>query len=156
MRGGDTVVRKSAEILTDLYLSDETAWLDAMAELIRAERFDELDYPHLREYLEDMAIRDRREVKSRLAILIAHVLKWTYQKKKRTSSWRGTITVQRQELLDLTEKGVLRNHAEKILAKAYVDAVEQATSETGLPADTFPDDCPWTLDQLLSANVLGE
>jgi hypothetical protein len=148
------VVQKSTKTLADLYLADETAWLDAMAELIRANRADELDYEHLAEYLEDMAIRDRREVKSRLAILMAHILKWNYQKEKRTSSWRGTITVQRQELADLTERGVLRNHAEQILAKAYADAVEQAASETGLPVETFPGECPWTFESVLSSSVL--
>jgi hypothetical protein len=146
------MVQKST--LADLYLSDETAWLDAMAELIRTGRIDELDYQHLGEYLEDMAIRDRREVKSRLAILIAHVLKWTHQIDKRSSSWRGTITVQRQELSDMTEKGVLRNHAEKIMAKAYADGVEQAASESGLPASTFPQECPWSLEQLLASDLL--
>src|SRR5687767_8294405 len=101
--GGLKMVRETTQTLADLYMVDETAWLDAMAELIRASRIEELDYEHLAEYLEDMARRDRREVKSRLAILMAHVLKWIYQKEKQSPSWRGTITRQRQELMELTE-----------------------------------------------------
>lgn len=48
--------------LAELYRIDETAWLEAMAELIRSGRLDEVDYPNLAEYLSDMVIRDRREV----------------------------------------------------------------------------------------------
>ncbi len=49
-----------------LYESDETAWLEAMSELIRLGRLEELDYPNLSEYLADLARCDRREVESRL------------------------------------------------------------------------------------------
>src|SRR5580704_414853 len=117
------MVRRTAEVLPELYEKDETAWLELMAELIRAGRLDELDYPHLREYLADMARRDRREVLSRLAVLIAHLLKWTYQSEKRSKSWQVTIVTQRQNLADLLESGVLRNHAVEVLPKAYANAV---------------------------------
>jgi hypothetical protein len=147
---------KTTEPLADLYQADETAWLEAMSERIRAGRLADLDYPHLAEYLEDMARRDRREVKSRLVILIAHVLKWTRQPDKRGGSWRRTIVAQRQELDDVLESGTLRNHAEAILAKAYAAAVEQAIAETGLPAATFPMECPRTLEQLLAPEMLEE
>jgi hypothetical protein len=52
--------------LSDLYLADETAWLEAMAELIESGNRSDLDFANLREYLSDMAKRDRREVRSRL------------------------------------------------------------------------------------------
>ncbi|MBX6314645.1 MAG: DUF29 family protein [Isosphaeraceae bacterium] len=45
------------------------------------------------EYLSDITRRDRREVESRLAVLIAHLLKWTYQPRRRTRSWRATIEI---------------------------------------------------------------
>jgi len=59
-----------------LYERDETAWLEATSELIRLNLLDEVDYPNLAEYLADMARRDRREIESRLTVLLAHVLKW--------------------------------------------------------------------------------
>ena len=117
------MVHKTRNGLPGLYEADETAWLETMAELIRAGRYKDLDYPHLGEYLSDMAKRDRREVESRLVTLIAHVLKWDYQKKKRSKSWRATILVQRQELEVLLEGGVLRNHAAAALSRAYTKAV---------------------------------
>ncbi|HMC65324.1 MAG TPA: DUF29 domain-containing protein [Gemmataceae bacterium] len=148
------MVNRAIETLPSLYEADETAWLEAMAELIRERRYEELDYQNLCEYLTDMARRDRREVRSRLTTLIAHVLKWTHQPRKRTRSWRGTIVTQRQELVGELGSGVLRNHAETVLADAYADAVERAAEETGIPLKKFPAECPYRLDELLSANVL--
>ncbi|MCA1853517.1 MAG: DUF29 domain-containing protein [Beggiatoa sp.] len=139
-----------------LYEHDETAWLETMAELIRLGRLDEIDYPNLAEYLADMARRDRREVESRLTVLVVHALKWARQPDRRSGSWKATIIEQRQELEGLVTRGVLRNHAEAVLADAYYKAVERAAAETGLPAETFPAGCPYTLDQLLSADLFTE
>lgn len=139
-----------------LYDQDETAWLEAMSELIRAGRLDEIDYPNLAEYLADMARRDRREVESRLTVLITHLLKWFHQPDRRSGSWRGTIVEQRQELEGLVDRGVLRNHAEAVLEEAYHKAVERAVAETGLPAESFPTTCSYSLDQLLSSDFLAE
>jgi hypothetical protein len=142
--------------LAQLYEVDETAWLEAMADLIQQGRWDDLDFAHLGEYLGDMARRDRREVKSRLTTLLAHVLKWVHQPEHRSRSRRGTIIEQRQELSDLAARGVLRNHAEAVLADAYAEAVERAAAETGLAAEAFPNTCPYTLEQLLSPDFPSE
>jgi hypothetical protein len=133
-----------------LYERDETRWLEVMADLIRSGRLDELDYPNLAEYLADMARRDRREVTSRLAVLIAHLLKWEYQADRRSTSWRSTLEIQRQELVELLESEVLWNHALEVLPRAYANGVRQALAETGLSAATFPADCPYALEDLLA------
>ena len=132
------------------YETDETGWLDQTAELVRERRLAEVDLDTLAEYLTDMARRDRREVSSRLALLLAHLLKWQLQPDKRTGSWRATIEVQRQELAELLEGGTLRNHATEVLAKAYENGVRQAVAETGLDATAFPTECPYTVVQLLT------
>lgn len=133
-----------------LYDTDETAWLDQTAELVRDRRLAEVDLDTLAEYLTDMARRDRREVGSRLALILAHLLKWEFQPDKRTGSWRATIEVQRQELAELLESGTLRNHADEVLAKAYANGVRQAAAETGLDATAFPAECPYMVKQLMS------
>jgi hypothetical protein len=150
------MIQRAAISLAQLYEADETAWLEAMADLIRHGHLGDLDYPHLGEYLSDMARRDRREVESRLATLLAHVLKWLQQPEHRTRSWHGTMVEQRQELVRLTARGVLRNHAEAVLSDSYAEAVERAAAETGLAANAFPAECPYTLDQLLSLEFPAE
>lgn len=150
------MIQPIAATLPDLYEADETAWLEAMAELIQKGRSCDLDYPHLQEYLTDMARRDRREVESRLVVLLAHVLKWTYQPEQRPRSWHATIIEQRQELARLANRGVLRKHAEAVLPDVYAEAVERAVAETGLAVESFPGECPYIFEQLLRSDLLSE
>lgn len=137
-----------------LYEQDETAWLEAMSQLAAHGRLEEMDRHHLSEYLADMAKRDRREVSSRLVTLMTHLLKWEHQPDYRTGSWRGTILEQRRELRKLTESGTLRNHAHSVLAECYEDARKQTAAETELPLSTFPAECGWQLDELLTDDEL--
>ena len=139
--------------LATLYEQDETAWLEQTANLIAAGRVDEIDLPHLREYLGDMARRDRREVLSRLRALLTHLLKWEHQPENRGRSWQGTIRTERRDLSDLLESGTLRRHAEDVLAEAYRDAVEQAVIETGLPETAFPAQCSMSLEEILTREL---
>ena len=134
-----------------LYERDETAWLEAMSALAAAGRLAEMDNSNLSEYLADMAKRDRREVFSRLVVLLAHLLKGEHQPSHRSGSWRGTIREQRRELRQLLESGTLRNHAELVLSDAYAEARRQAADETELDLSVFPVENAWGLD-----TVVGE
>lgn len=140
----------TAPDLRTLYEQDETAWLDAMAALAAGRHVAHMDFPHLSEYLTDMAKRDRREVFSRLVVLLAHLLKWEHQPAGRGGSWRVTIREQRRELRALFASGTLRNHAEAVFAEAYAEARGQAADETELDPATFPAASPWTLDAALN------
>ena len=148
------MIARPSETLSELYEKDETAWLDAMAELASLEHCAGMDLPNLREYLTDMAASDRREVYSRLAVLLTHFLKWEFQPEHRGNSLRGTIREQRRELRLRCASGTLWNHAEAVLRDAYSDALMQAVDETGLPLEAFPADNPWTLTHLLANGEL--
>jgi hypothetical protein len=136
--------------LSVLYEQDETAWLEAMSALAASGRYAEMDCKHLSEYLADMAKRDKREVFSRLVVLLCHLLKWEHQPEHRTGSWRGTIRAQRRELRQLLTSGTLRNHAEAVLTDAYAEARRQAGDETELSLDVFPVEDARGLDELLA------
>jgi hypothetical protein len=133
-----------------LFERDETAWLEAMSALAAEGRHADMDFTHLSEYLADMAKRDRREVFSRLVVLLTHSLKWAHQPDRRCGSWRGTMREQRRELKQLLESGTLRNHAETVLADAYAEARRQAADDTELRLDVFPVENAWTLEDLLA------
>lgn len=147
------MVERLKQTLPSLYEQDETAWLEVMAELAAQKRFEDMDCENLREYLESMAKRDKREVRSRLRSLLAHLLKWEYQQGQRTTSWKLTIRQQRRALQDLLESGTLRRHAEAIFADTYREAVDDAADEAGLPASSFPDKSRRGLDQTLSEEL---
>ena len=144
------MVQPASQTLTSLYETDETAWLELTAELVRSGRFDQLDAAVLAEFLTDMARRDRREVYNRLVVLLPHFLKWEYQSERRSGSWLGTILEQQRELRQLLESRTLHNHAGEVFAGAYADARKQAAAETGLARVLFPEECPWDLEDALT------
>lgn len=133
-----------------LYEQDETAWLEQTARLVAQRRLSEIDHANLSEYLFDMARRDKREVLSRLILLLTHLLKWEQQPDKRTNSWRGTILTQRRKLRHLLESGTLRRYASEMLGQCYKEAIEQAAVETGLSEAAFPAECALSLDDVLA------
>ncbi len=93
----------------------------------------------------------RRELASRLRILLMHMLKWHYQPERRGTSWRLTIRNQRTEIRDLLkENPSLSAQLPNELLTNYADARELATDETGLPENTFPDECPFSLEETLN------
>jgi hypothetical protein len=110
-----------------------------------------LDLEHLSEYLRDMAKRDKREVLHRLVTLLVHLLKWEHQPEKGTRSWELTIQEQREELQELLESATLRNYAEQELGKMYQRAVRRAAVEANVAEEAFPGECPFTLEQALTA-----
>lgn len=144
------MVPKPAADLADLYETDEVAWLDAMVELLDLGAVGALDLTNLREYLSDMSGKERREVRTRLTVLLVHILKWEHQPAKRSESWRDTIFHQQYELNEAAAGGVLRAHAEESLPACYQRAVTGAAKETRLPVETLPPVCPFTLDQALA------
>lgn len=135
--------------LKELHQKDEVAWMEAMADLVRQQRYEELDYTNLEAWLDEMAQRERREVKSRLTVLLTHLLKTDFQPENASRSWQVTILNQRQELDELLDSSVLRTYAETSLPSAYANAVKRAALETGLPETAFPAACPYSLTQAL-------
>jgi hypothetical protein len=103
-----------------LHHQDFYTWTHQQAELLRAGRFNELDTEHLIEELASMGARERRELGNRLAVLLAHLLKWQYQPERRDSSWQRTLKIQRIEINDLlADNPGLKKELEDIFAKAY-------------------------------------
>lgn len=134
----------------DLYRDDYAAWLAQQAGLLRASSLSDLDLEHLAETLEAELGNYRREIKRRMRVLLAHLLKWKYQPDRRSASWRGTIRVQRHDIQDvLQENPSLRQGVAQAIQDAYPQAVELAADETGQLEDTYPRSCEWTEAQIL-------
>lgn len=98
-----------------------------------------------------MGKQQRVELRNRWSILIAHLLKWEYQPEKRSRSWLNTIRIQRIDTLELlAENPSLKPYLQEVLQKAYIKAIVLASGETNLPMKTFPQDCPYTQEDILS------
>ncbi|MFN8491517.1 MAG: DUF29 domain-containing protein [Caldilineaceae bacterium] len=133
-----------------LYKTDFYAWTQQQAALLQAEELEKLDLPNLAEEIEAMGASQRKELKSRLLILIMHLLKLPYQPRQHPNSWLRTIRTQRNEIeFTLSDSPSLRREIPVILAYVYPRARKQAAAETGLALTTFPLICPWTDEQVL-------
>lgn len=86
-----------------LYDTDFYAWTQEQAQLLKLQKWDELDLPNLIEEIESLGKRERAKLRNRLSLLIGHLLKWQYQVSTRTRSWLMTIRVQRIDLLELLQ-----------------------------------------------------
>jgi len=138
------------------YESDFYAWVLRNAQLIRQGQFSLIDRENIAEELEGMARTDKRQLASRLAVLLAHLLKWEFQADKRSSSWRCTIKEQRRRILKLlAESPSLKNEIDNQLADAYESAIIIASNDTGMSEFDFPSKCPFELEQILNENFLG-
>lgn len=139
------------------YENDIVAWANEQARLLRAGRFDLLDREHLAEEIEDVGRSEQRELASRMAVLLAHLLKWRYQPERRGSSWQRTIKEQRRGIsyrLDETPSLKAKLNEAKWWDSVWADAVSQAIQETGL--EYFPEICPWTASEVLNSEWLPE
>jgi uncharacterized Zn finger protein len=135
---------------TTLYDRDFFAWSLEQAKLLRAGKLVEADIEHIAEEIETMGRTEKRELISRLSVLLLHLLKWRYQPEKRGLSWEASIRVQRNRLADhLDDNPSLKPLLPQALASAYRDTTLEAVAETGLAGATFPATCPWTVEQVL-------
>jgi hypothetical protein len=141
---------KVLERSSDLYDADLLAWLEQQAGYLRAGQLDRLDVAHLIEELEDMGGSQRRELKSRLEILLMHMLKRDASPRRPSRSWQSTIVEQRARIEDLLEQSPsLRNGMEEVAQKAFAVAVKRAAIETGLKRSAFPATLPYGLASIL-------
>ncbi|QKQ76133.1 DUF29 domain-containing protein [Nostoc sp. TCL240-02] len=140
-----------------LYELDFVAWAEKTVQLIRAGQFEQVDWDSVIEEIDNLGRSDRRELKSRLEVLLQHLLKWQYQSNLRSGSWRNTINEQRNRITDLLEESPsLKSYPEEVLAQCYDRGLKAASNETELPINTFPVECPYPIAQVLDAEFLPD
>ncbi len=136
------------------YAKDVVAWSREQAALLRAGDFAALDLEHIAAEIEDMGKSEQRELASRMAVLLAHFLKWQFQPERRGTSWKRTTKEQQRAIAaHLNETPSLRASLTNAnwLEGVWADAVTKAIADTGLAA--FPEDCPWAVEQVLATEL---
>ncbi len=137
--------------MESLYETDFYAWVQEQVKFLRHHQWSQLDLPNLIEEIESLGKQQRAELRSRLKVLIGHLLKWEYQLERRSRSWLMTIRVQRRDTQELLEENPsLKPYLREALQKVYESGRDLAVGETNLPLKTFPQDCPYTLEEILS------
>lgn len=140
-----------------LYEDDVLAWAEQQAALLRSRQWSQLDIDNIVEEIEDVGKSEKRELQSRMSVLISHLLKWKYQPIRRSHSWQNTIREQRsaiqQDIKKTPSLGPLLGNA-RWVASAYRRARIDTYAETSLPA--LPDELPWPVNELMSEDFFPE
>lgn len=134
------------------YEKDVVAWAQEQAELLRSGQLSALDIEHLAEEIEDVGKSEQRELTSRMAVLLAHLLKWQYQPRRRGASWSTTIRAQRKDIaLALKDAPSLKARLanEEWLSLVWDKALAQAQAETEPESIDFPEAWSWTVTDVL-------
>lgn len=86
-----------------------------------------------------------------------HLLKYRYQPERRSNSWLSTIVEQRRQIeFILDDSPSLQSYLPEIFDKCYLVARRDVAIETGLPASTFPEHSPFSLDDTLNTDFLPD
>jgi Domain of unknown function DUF29 len=138
---------------------DFLQWTQQQAEYLHQGYWAGLDIENLVEELETLGRSEQKELGSYLQVLLMHLLKCQYQSDKRTQSWDATLSNCRDKIQDcLEDTPGLRQFLEDgdWVAKYYRRACRDAAKETQMPTTTFPIDCPYSIEQSLNPNFLGQ
>ena len=139
--------------MSAIYETDFYGWTQHQAALLKNGQFNLADFTNIIEEIESMGRSEKRELESRLTVLLQHLLKWQYQSNRRGKSWELTIKGQRSRFLRLLQENPgLKSKLDGCLLNAYQDAVVEAAKETSFDESVFPKNCPWRWEEITSSN----
>ncbi|MBO1069196.1 DUF29 domain-containing protein [Aphanizomenon sp. UHCC 0183] len=141
----------STNNLKKLYKSDYLAWYEMTLEQIKNDQLNDLDLDSLSEVLENLVRDTKRSGESYLRQIIIHLLLIEYWEAESINRrhWAAEIVNFRNELeTDMTRN--LRKHLNEEKENNYQKAIKYVIAKTGLKKNTFPEQCPYTLEQLIN------
>lgn len=134
------------------YDNDFFKWTKTQANLMKKGLFDKLDTANLIEEIESLGRNDKRSLRSYTIVLLMHLLKQKYQAggKGNSDSWQSSVRNATREIQFLLQDSPsLKTELLKLYEQAYEVAKEEAAIETKLPLKTFPQECPWKIEEIL-------
>jgi hypothetical protein len=144
-------------IMSKTELADFNSWITQTTQLLRENRWHEIDMAQLIEEMEDLGRSERRGITSQLTRLLLHLLKWQHQPQRRSDSWLDSITDARTQVeLALEDSPSLGNYPAEQLEESYQRARRQAAKQTRLEISAFPNTCPYSVELVLSEDWLPE
>jgi hypothetical protein len=145
--------------LSAIYEADLALWAKEQADALRRHASDEhasneIDWKNVAEEIEAVGRSERREIKSRLEVLLIHLLKWRYQPDHQSKSWLASIDEARSRITDILEDSPsLKAYPGEALADAYRSARNDRTINY-LDNSDVPQTCPWAIEEVLAAKFL--
>ncbi len=134
----------------DLYEMDFYAWTQEQVRIIRSGHVADADIVNLAEEIDSVGRTQKVKIASNLNIVLIHLLKWIYQPSARSLGWRGSIDEHRDRVRRIVEASPsLVEFPESVLDVEYRRARIKAALQTGLPRAAFPQECPFSLNEIL-------
>ena len=139
-----------------LYEQDFFLWTRETAAALRARRFADLDVDHIAEEIEDMGLRDKRELESRLTRILEHLLKLRLAKgvilEYNQAGWQASVFRQRRELAKLLRysPSLRRLVTPDLIRECYQEAAAAVAIEYKVEP---PNECPFAEEEILSASL---
>jgi len=138
-----------------LYEEDILLWVKDTSAKLKAGDFENLDLENLIEEVESLGISQRKELLSRLTVLLAHILKRIYVNLPHDyNGWERTISTQGIQLrVLLKEVPSLKTHWDSSFEDAWEIALQ--TIQEDYPKVDFPDRFPYgsDVDSLLNKKL---
>jgi hypothetical protein len=137
------------------YETNIVAWANEQAWLVRNKKFELLNIEQIAEEIEDVGKSEQRELASRMAVLLCHLLKWQYQPARQGASWKAAIKTQRERVkrrLNQTPSLKKCLTDSEWLADAWDDARDATEKKIEISYEKFPEQCSWTIEDILSDN----
>ena len=145
---GEARSRISEERIMTSYDEDFFQWTLENARLLRQGQWAEIDADNIAEELESMGKSDKREINGRLAVLVAHLLKYQHQPSLRSRSRTRTIDTQRDGIKDLLADSPSLIH-KMDWVESYKRGRRNASRDMGVAVDFFPAECPYSPEEVL-------
>ena len=139
-----------------LYDTDIAAWSEKTAQLLLEGRHDELDLEALIEEVLGLGKAERDAIESHLYQLLYHLLKLCYGRaldiERAGRGWRLSVNEARRGIRRRLQKSPsLAGYPLEVLGAEYEDARQQAAEALLIPIGDLPEQCLWTLEQILDA-----
>ena len=122
-----------------LYERDFLRWTTDTVTKLKAKNFEQLDLQNLIEEIEDLGRSQKKELKSRLLVLLEHLLKRLYvNSPDNYRGWETTINEQRRQLeLEIEDSPSLKTIWDESFSAAWRIALKGVRKD--YPQVTFPD-----------------
>ena len=133
------------------YEDDLHSWAREQVALLRAGQVDALDLDNIAEELSDVGSEQYDKLESAIEVLLAHMLKWDHQPERRSRSWSLTIAEQRVRIdKQLRRNPGLKSRIVEAITDGYRLGRLRAAREMKRSPNTFPEECPYTWDDILN------
>lgn len=141
-----------------LYDQDFYLWIQTTIQHLQERNLEQLDIENLIEEIDSMGRSEKKELKTRLVVLIEHLLKlqyWIEEKDDNARGWRNTVVERRRQITyTLADSPSLKAILNDVFLPCYQDAKKDTINKYQLPSNLFPEEPPFSLAQVLNADFI--